>query len=265
MIKYNDASELQDIKLESPNLVFTMYLNTDPSDPDQQGGKWKINLKNGLQKFEQYIKQDDDNKEELYNFKVIKKKVNQFMLDNEQNLKRGVVLVATGDEEVWLAEMVQVRLKTEFFWQERPALYPLELLMKEYPKSGIILVRQNLIKIIESKMNEVEDRSYFELNLETEDWNRKSGETMGRLLDGAKVVTYDFEARYAANQHRWYKKIVPQIDKLAKDNNWEQIVVIGEGEATKIIKKQMNKSIDYVIQKNMLEQSEDKILKEVFG
>lgn len=263
MLNYECIKKLEHVKQESPNNVFTMYLNTDPSDPDQQGGKWKISLKNGLQKFEQYIKQDE-NEQELKNFKAIKKKVNQFMLDNEQNLRRGVVIIATADEQIWVAEIVQVRLTSEFFWEDYPALYQLQTLMKEYPKSGIILVRQNMIKIIESMMNEVVDTTYFELNLETEDWHRKSGDTMGRLLDGATVTTYDFEARYAANQQRWYNRIAPDINKLAKDNQWEQTIIVGEGEAAQLIKKYMNREVDLLINKNMLDQNDNRILKEVF-
>lgn len=264
MVNYDDVKKLENIKQESPDNVFTMYLNTDPSDPDQQGGKWKINLKNGLQKFEQYIKKDE-NEQELKNFKAIKKKVNQFMLDNEVNFRRGVVIFATADESTWFAEIVQVRLKSEFFWEEYPALYQLQTLMKDYPKSGIILVRQNLIKIIESKMNEVVDTTYFELNLETEDWHRKTGDTMGRNLDGATVLTYDFDARYQANQHRWYNSIAPKIDKLAKDNKWEQTFIVGEGEAAQLIKKHMTRDIDHLVNKNMLEQNEDRVLREIFG
>lgn len=263
MINYKEVEKLRNLKQESPNKVFTMYLNTDPSDPDQQGEKWKINLKNGLQKFEQYIIEDKD-KQELKNYKKIKDKVNKFMFDNEMNLQRGVVIVASAEEDLWFAEILQVRLKSEFYWEDYAALYQLDTLLKEYPKSGIVLVRQNMIKIIESKMNEVLDTTYFELNLETEDWHRKTGDTMGRLKDGASVSTYDFEARYEANQHRWYNSIAPKIDKIAKDNEWQLTFIIGEGDAAKLIEKNMNKPIENVINKNMLELNEDRVLKEVF-
>ncbi len=46
-----EMKKLESIYLEKPNRVFTMYLNTDPADPEQQGGEWKIHLKNGLKKF----------------------------------------------------------------------------------------------------------------------------------------------------------------------------------------------------------------------
>lgn len=46
----------------------------------------------------------------------------------------------------------------------------------------------------------------------------------------------NFEARYVANQRRWYKAIAQRLDKLAKDQGWEGIFVIGEGSAAYMIK-----------------------------
>ena len=47
--------ELESVNRENGNKVFTMYLNTDPADPDQQGGEWKIHFKNGMRNFESYL------------------------------------------------------------------------------------------------------------------------------------------------------------------------------------------------------------------
>src|SRR5690625_5301262 len=90
------VNQLENMKSDRSKNVFTMYLNTDPTDPDQQGGKWKINLKNGLQNFEQYLKKDE-NPEELKKFQSIKEKVTAFVHDNEQNLQRGIIVFATAD------------------------------------------------------------------------------------------------------------------------------------------------------------------------
>src|SRR5699024_8362776 len=85
MTFHSQVKELKAIKKEGANKVFSMYLNTDPSDPDQQGGKWKIQFKNGLRNFETYLK-EGDNQEEIRNFKKIKKKVKKYLGDNELDL-----------------------------------------------------------------------------------------------------------------------------------------------------------------------------------
>lgn len=43
-------------KVDEP--VITIYLNTDPSDPDQRGGKWKTTFKNGLHQLETSLNDD---------------------------------------------------------------------------------------------------------------------------------------------------------------------------------------------------------------
>lgn len=258
--------QLEQFRTEGANKVFTMYLNTDPADPDQQGGKWKINFKKGMHNFEQYL-QEDNNKEELKNFQLIKTKVEKYVHAHEPDLLKGIIVFATGDEEVWFADRVQMRLETTFSWQETPELGQFKRLKVAYPKSGIILVQQEEIKIIESELNRIENTTSYELDLDTDDWRQKKGPRKGNATKGAPGASNyqqdHFNARYEANKQRWYKKIAPQLDKQAKD--WEKIYIVGEADPTNELKRQMNKSADEVIHKNMLDQDETKVLQEVFG
>lgn len=262
-----ELKQLENVQREGANKVFTMYLNTDPSDPDQQGGEWKIHYKNGIRNFEQYL-EEDENKEELRNFQLIKQKVDKFVKGNEQNFLKGIVIFATADEEVWFANRVQMHVETEFYWQETPEISQLAKLRDQFPKSGIILVQQNEIKVIESYLNEIEDTTSFELDIKTEDWRQKQGPRNSNASMGAGNADRQrdhFDARYEANQQRWYKKIAPKLDKRAKEHSWEKIYVIGEPDSSNDLKAQMNKPVNEVIQKNMLDHEESKVLQEVFG
>ena len=264
----NQLKHLEHVRREGANKIFTMYLNTDPSDPDQQGGKWKINFKNGMRNFESYL-QEDDNKEELKNFQLVKRKVEKFVYGHEPDLLRSIIVFATADEEIWFADRIQMRVETSFTWQETPELDQLRTLKEHYPKAGIILVQQNEIKIIESDLNRVEDTTSFELDLNTDNWRQKKGPRKGSAITGAPGASNyqqdKFEARYQENKHRWYKKIAPKIDKRAKDHNWEKIIVVGEADPAIQLKEEMNKPVNDVIQKNMLDHDESKVLQEVFG
>lgn len=259
------VNELKAIKKEGSNKILSMYLNTDPADPDQQGGKWKIQFKNALRNFESYLS-EDDNKEELRNFKKVKKKVGKFVAEHEQDLLKGVIIFASADDDVWIAERVQMRLDTEFFWEEQLELAQLEQLKNKFPKTGIILVQQNQIKVIETYLNEVEKTYFYELNLDTKDWAEKLGPRKGSggMHPGATNLQKDnFDARFAANQQRWYKQIAPKLDKLAKDREWEKIYLIGEREATHELQKQMQRKVTDTIFKNMLGSDEDKVVAQI--
>lgn len=259
------VNELKKIKKEGANKVFSMYLNTDPSDPDQQGGKWKIQFKNGLRNFETYLS-EDDNQEELRHFKKVKKKVQKFIREHEQELLRGIIIFATAAGDVWFAERVQMRLDSEFFWEEKPVLNQLKQLKETFPKTGVILVQQNQIKVIETYLNEVEKTYFYELNLDTENWSEKLGPRKGTggMHPGATNLQKDnYAARFAANQQRWYKSIAPKLDKLAKDGDWEKIYLIGERDATHELKRQMHHQVNETVYKNMLEHDESKVLSQI--
>src|SRR5699024_4569205 len=177
-------------------------------------------------------------------------------------------IFASVSEDVWFAARFQARLKTEFYWQETPVLDQLKSLCEHYPRTGVILVQQNEIKIIESYLNDVENTVYYELNLDTDDWRQKvrpraANNTTG--LGSINAQKENFKDRYEANKHRWYKCIASKLDKRAKDNHWEKIYVVGEADASQEIKTQMNMLVDKVIHKNMLDHKESKVLSEVFG
>src|SRR5690625_472477 len=261
-------NELKQVKEEGANKVFSMYLNTDPSDPDQQGGKWKIQLKNGLRNFETYLS-EDENQEELRNFKKVKKKVKEFVGKYEQDLLRGIIVFATADGKVWFAERVQMRLESEFYWEEEPVLNQLEKLSNKLPKTGVILVQQNQIKVIETYLNEVENTHFYELNLDTENWAEKKGPRKANAVGAgvhpgsASMQKENFAGRFAANQQRWYKSIAPKLDKLAKDGAWENLYLFGERDAIHELRKQMNRKVNDTVYKNMLEHDEDKVLAQI--
>ncbi|SDM16548.1 VLRF1 family aeRF1-type release factor [Sediminibacillus halophilus] len=261
----NQLKQLENVQLQRPNRVLSMYLNTDPSDPEQQGGEWKIHLKNGLSHFESYLKESGD-KQELENFQAVREKVERFVQGNEQALKKGIVLFASADEQVWFAERLQMRIQTEFHWEDAPVIDQLKELWNTFPKSGIILVQQNQVKVIEAELGTILETKHYELDLDTEDWREYTAEqkrpmSMGK---GGKDPSRDsFNARVNANQQRWYKGLAPKLDKLAKDNQWDRIYLVGEKEEAKDIESYMNKEIYQVEAKNMLDHEEMKVIDKV--
>ncbi|WP_079710896.1 VLRF1 family aeRF1-type release factor [Paraliobacillus ryukyuensis] len=260
-------NKLKNLKLEKPNSVLTMYLNTDPADPDQQGGEWKIHLKNGLNRFENYLTKDED-KDELHNFQKIRKQVESFFQENQKDLKKGVILFASSDESVWIADIVQVPVETNFYWQETPVIDQLEQIYRDFPRLGIVLVQQNQVKTIEAELGFVEETKLFELDLDTEDWRQHEGPhhadaSMGK--GGKNTQTDQFDKRFRENQKRWYKRLAPTLDKKAKDQQWEKIYVAGEEHEANDLASYMQKNIDQVIHQNILDQEEHHVLEKIIG
>ncbi len=169
-----EIKKLESVYLEKPQRVFSMYLNTDPSDPEQQGGEWKIQFKNGMNNFEKYLQEDGDS-DEKRNFWAVKEKVENYVRENEQNFAKSLVIFATADDSVWFAERFQMPVKTEFQWDDTAKVSQLKEMHQKFPQTGIILTQKETIKILDTELGTLKDTSFYELDLDTEDWRQHTG------------------------------------------------------------------------------------------
>ncbi|GAA0464858.1 VLRF1 family aeRF1-type release factor [Alkalibacillus silvisoli] len=258
--------QLENYKSEKPNRVFTMYLNTDLADQDQQGGEWKIHLKNGLNNFEHYLQKDGDS-DEKRNFWAVKEKVENYMHEHQKDLKKSVVIFATGEGDIWFSERLQMPVQTAFHWEDQPVLDQLKSLNKQFPKTGIVLTQKEQIKLIDAELGAVNDTTLYELDLNTEDWKQHQGPHHADSNLGSGGVKSskkdELAERFEENRSRWYKSIAPKIDQYAKNNNWDAIYLVGSSVEVDELERNMNKQVDDKINKNLLDHEEMKIIEEV--
>ncbi|MFA9456328.1 VLRF1 family aeRF1-type release factor [Halalkalibacter sp. AB-rgal2] len=260
-----EIEKLEKIYLEKSNKILTMYLNTDRSDPDQQGGEWKIHLKNGLRNFESYLN-EVDNEEEKRNYSIVRKKIERYMKENEQSLARSVIIFATADQSVWFAEKFQMPVQTEFEWKEVANTSQLRELHQTFPKTGVILTQKEQVKVLDAELGSLKQSHHFQLDLDTEDWREYLGphESRATVGSGGKSTQQEkFRERFEANRYRWYKSLASTLDRLAKHAGWQNIYVVGDKEETNDLLNHMNKAITDVIHKNMLNHKEKQVLHEV--
>lgn len=259
----DEINELKKVKVEDPKKIFTMYLNTDRSSPDQQKGEWKIHLKNGLKGLADATKESDSH-EEKNQSKTIRVKVEKEVYEKERELLRGLVLIATADEEVWFEKTLQIPVKTEFHWEDHPVLDQLEMLERDYPYTGIVVIQKDEAAILETEMGMLVDQSHYTLDMNTDDWRQHQGPQGDDLtVGGAKRDEYN--ERVKANQQRWFKSLVSTVEKKAGQNNWEQLYLVGEKDEVEPLKEYFNTTIDKTIPRNLLNRDADKILAEILG
>ncbi|KGX92853.1 hypothetical protein N781_13235 [Pontibacillus halophilus JSM 076056 = DSM 19796] len=260
-----ELQKLEQVQMPKPERVLTMYLNTDLADPEQQGGEYKIHLKNAMNNFENYLQESGD-KDELKNFRALRDDVEKYMQRYEQDLSKSIILFASTDGSIWTALPVQLPVKSEFHWEESPVLDQFKELKKQSPKTGIILVQQQNVKIVEAQLGALEGTKEYELDLDVEDWREKVGPHQANpsMGSGGKSPQKDlFDDKFKAHQHRWYKSLAPTLDKMAKDHGWETIYLVGDKEEAEDIQSHMNKPIHEVVNKNLLQYEEHKVIEEV--
>jgi ribosomal protein S20 len=71
------------------------------------------------------------------------------------------------------------------------------------------------------------------------------------------------KAHVEENQKRLYKRLASNLDQKAASHKWERLVIAGDKETADILDHHMNKPIDRIIQKNLLNENEHKVIEEL--
>lgn len=259
----NELQHLREFECEEEKCVLSIYLNTDPADQDQQKGEWKIRLKNGLNRIQEYLDASGD-ETEIKSYKKLKKKVDDEIKQNRTDLQKGVIIFASEHEDLWSVHYVQVPVETSFYWERQPVLDQLTELYEKYPRSGVILPNQDEVKIIDTSLGEVNEERTYEFDLGSEEWNFKDGlASSDRTASGASHVD-KLQQRFEENRHRFYKKMADNVDRLKKDRNWKEIHLVGEGEMIRSFETSLRTKPAGAINKNLNKAAPTKILEEVF-
>lgn len=285
MTLYDEIQELKQFECED-RCVLSVYLNTNPADREAQNGAWKIQLKNGLKRLDEYLTASKDEKE-LKAFKELRKKVEKEITDNQGDLQKGVVIFASTQNDLFWVKHLQISVKTDFQWENKPALDQLRYIYKAYPYAGVVLPSFKGIRVLDTSVGIVNEEVYYEFDAGLEVWTeqkgvRSSGRIQGRSGAGSTgggaaggnspVIggsgggspTDELDHRLKENLDRFYKDMGSKIEKLKKERRWEEIHVIGEAEHAQSFSKVLHKKPNSCIHKNLINNSADKILHEVF-
>ncbi len=285
MTLYDEIQELKQFECED-RCVLSVYLNTNPADREAQNGAWKIQLKNGLKRLDEYLTASKD-ENELKAYKELRKKVEKEITDNQGDLQKGVVIFASTKDDLFWVKHLQISVKTDFQWENKPALDQLRYIYKAYPYAGVVLPSFKGIRVLDTSVGIVNEEVYYEFDAGLEVWTeqkgvRSSGRIQGRSGAGSTgggaaggnspVIggsgggspTDELDHRLKENLDRFYKDMGSKIEKLKKERRWEEIHVIGEAEHAQSFSKVLHKKPNSCIHKNLINNSADKILHEVF-
>lgn len=241
------------------NKVFSVYLNTSP---EQAGKKWEIELKKALNNLAERTKQSDSH-EEKNQAKTIIQKVDTEIKNNTSELKRGLVLFTTADEDLWFFKLLQVEVDTHFHWGDEPDVEQLEQLEYSYPFTGIVLLQQDKAQLLETEIGSLISETNYTLNLNTDEWREHQGPQGDDLTQGGSKKD-EFKERVKENQKRWFKNLAFNIEKKAKKEGWSQLYLIGEKKEIETLSTMFNRRINKIIPSNLLGANTDKILDTAF-
>ncbi|MBU9710342.1 VLRF1 family aeRF1-type release factor [Evansella tamaricis] len=259
----SELKALKEFQCDQGKCVLTVYLNTDRANQDQQKGEWKIRLKNGLKRLEEYLIASGE-EVQLQSYRKLRKMVEKEVRGNQSHLLKSVVIFASEDKSLWSVHYLQLPVETSFHWENKPAVDQLEQMHKTFPRTGIIMPSLNQVKVIDADLGEIQDTRVYEFDPETEDWRPKNGlATSDRMASGANHID-GFQQRFEENLNRFYKKIAGNLEQMKRDRKWESVYIIGEPDMVKTLESLMKVKVDRCVMKNMTNSQSSQVLAQVF-
>lgn len=258
----DDSQRLEDFK-STGNSVLSIYLNTNPADPEQGAGAWKIHLKNEMKTLEQEIEAKND-QEEMKLFTQVKKKALKEIEAKQGDLNKGIVLFASEDPELWSVYYVQVAVKTSFHWSDVPELEQFQYMNKAYPKAGIILPALDMVRILDTSMGVLNEELVYEFDPGSDRWQEKKGVAYGAVRASSAKHVDSHADRLRENLLRFYKEMGTSVEQLKKNRHWEEIHISGEAELAKAFATTLRTNPASILHKNLINSKPNTVLHEVF-
>lgn len=255
----DDLQELKTFYCED-RCVLSVYLNTDPSDRDHQSGAWKIELKTGLKRLDEYLKASRDEKE-IKAFEKMKEKVVKDIEQNQGNLQKGVVIFASPHNDLWWSRRLQVPVETNFYWETKPELEQLESVVKAYPDAAIILPSYGEIRLLDTALGSVTEELTFEFDPNIDVWHERTG---NKSTGSSNNRHPELDARMRENLNRFYKEVASKVESMKKERGWKEIHIIGEAESANTFAESLRQKASSCVYKNLINTEATKVMQEVF-
>lgn len=262
MTLHEELHYLNDIKNDERSIL-SVYLNTNPADPEQRNNAWKIHLKNEMKRLEEEVT-TANNEREFKLFKASKEKVLKEIEENQQDLHKGIVIFASEEPELWLVHYVQIPVKTSFSWNETPELEQFHYMHKAYPNSGIVLPSLDEVRVIDTAMGVLNDELTYEFDSGNNQWKQKKGVAYGAVRASSAHHVDAYDNRMRENLLRFYRDMGATIERLKKERKWEEIHISGEADLANSFAETLRKKPESCLHKNLNNSEPNKVLHEIF-
>ena len=211
----------------------------------------------------EYLTASED-KKEIKAFNELKKKVIKEIESSQNELRKGVVIFASENPELWSVHYVQVPVKTSFHWEDHPVLEEMEYMYKAYPEAGIVLPSFGEVRILDTAMGFVKDEIIFRFDPNLQGWGeeKRMNPDSQHVIGSTKVAS--LEPRLKENLGRFYKGMGEIVERLKKERGWKEIHVTGEAELANAFAETLRVKPASCIYKNLNNSKANDVIHQVF-
>lgn len=211
--------------------VLSIFSRTDPRDPANlsETPGWLVALRNGLRDAAATVEGNHEATEAIR--RLSKEAETRLTGASAHERGRSVALFLSADGTVDIFHTFQIPLREDFVAFENGAvIWPAMDLLDRGQRTGIIVLSQDQIRLLEWEDGVINDLESSIYNLELGDWRQYRGVGGdGRTQHSASHVD-SHEDRVEAWRHRFMKDAAKAIAESTKDLNLERLVVVADGD-----------------------------------
>ena len=219
------------IDSETDGPVLSVFCRTDPRDPanSSETPGWLVALRNGLRDAAATVEGDHDATEAIR--RLSKEAEKRLTGASAHERGRSVALFLSADGTIDIFHTFQIPVREDFVaFESGVVIWPAMDLLDRGQRTGIILLSQDQIRLLEWEDGVVKDLESSVYNLELGDWRQYRGVGgAGRTQHSASHVE-SYEDRVHAWRSRFMKDAAKAIAESTKDLELERLVVVADGD-----------------------------------
>ncbi len=254
---------LQKYSANSAERFLTIYLNTEPTASTQP--EWKLRLKNGFKKLAEYTEAGEE-KRYLDMLLDMQAKVEERIENSRTDMKKGLIIVTDSSGGLFFCEKVQTGVPNAFYFEPEPHLEELQAIMSRCPAAGIVQLSNDTITIIDSLLCEIHGEHYYEWDLVNDEWRERPSQNTSDLKSAVNKQRENYSEQWEVIRPRWIKRLVPIIENMVREKQWEEIILSGEKQLASQVKEALNARISvHVVPKNLSNMKSKDVLQEAYA
>ncbi len=217
MFTEQDVQPVLELKSEK---VLSLYLNVDPTDPENQGSPpaWKLWFKNATKE----MKGSD-----------ALKRVADYLEQYHRPAGKGLVIFA-GPDDFWWEQHIPMTVNSQVHYGA-PQVVQLMAIMDTYERYAVVLVSEEEARLMTAFMGWPEGGVSAQFDLDTSDWG---GEVISMSADrGGPDESY--KGRVEENIRRFWRDVAENVEKFVKKQDVKRIVLGGSRDAALALREML--------------------------
>ncbi len=224
--------DLIDRETEGP--ILSVFCRTDPRDPANvsETPGWLVALRNGLRDAAAQVEGDHEATEAIR--RLSKQAEDRLINASAHDRGRSVALFLSADGTIDIFHTFQIPLREDIVvFEDGAVIWPAMDVIDRGQRTGLVLLSQDQIRLLEWEDGVVKDLESSVYNLELGDWRQYRGAGgSGRTQHSASHVE-SYEDRVHAWRSRFIKDAGKTIAESTRDLGLERLVVAADGDLGK--------------------------------